>query len=83
MKTTKEQENPIRRRLLNVRQAAIYINCSKTWLYNSVANYKLPFPCFRTEYGIRFDTADLDDYLSKREILPVSPGKNKREVMRM
>jgi predicted DNA-binding transcriptional regulator AlpA len=63
-------------RILNLKKAAVYIGCGRTWLYNHI--HSLPFAYIRTDYGIRFDTADLDDYLSKCKVLPFEIGKIKK-----
>jgi len=61
--TATVQEEPVRGKLLTTTQAAKYIGAGKTWVYARLASGTLPFPHFRFKYGIRFDTADLNDYM--------------------
>ena len=59
------QNRPVRGKLLRGKEAIEYIDCGRTWFYNRLASGKLPFPYFQLQYGKRFDTADLDDYLRR------------------
>jgi predicted DNA-binding transcriptional regulator AlpA len=61
------QGKPYRGELINATKAAKRIGVGKTWIYNRMESRTLPFPCYRCEYGKRFDTADLDDYLRIRK----------------
>jgi len=59
------QDRPVRGKLLRAKEAIKYINCGHTWFFNRLAAGKLPFPYFQLEYGKRYDTADLDDFLRR------------------
>ena len=67
------QDRPVRGEMLKGKEAIKRLGCGHSWFYNSLASGKTPFRYFQTEYGKRFDSADIDDYLSRREILPAAP----------
>jgi len=82
--TAAAQDRPVRGKLLRGKDAIKYIGCGRTWFYNRLASGKLPFPHFQLEYGRRFDTADLDDYLRRRKDstgVP-APGNNQGGSMK-
>ena len=58
-------QGPVRGDLLKGKEAIKRLGCKHTWFYNRLASGKLPFPYFQLQYGKRFDTADLDDYLRR------------------
>ena len=60
---------PVRGILVTPTAAAKYIGCGKTWFYAHISLFN-HFDC---DYGKRFDTADLDDYLSRKKRPGVVP----------
>ena len=71
----KVQKSPVRGELLKGKEAIKRLGCKHTWFYNRLASGKLPIRYFQTEFGKLFDSADIDDYLRRREILPVMLSK--------
>jgi predicted DNA-binding transcriptional regulator AlpA len=64
---TKGPEKEDRR--LNVEDAAKYLGCCKSWLYDRMKAGTLPYPLIsiRYDFGLRFNVSNLDAYIRLKE----------------
>lgn len=61
-KAVSQEGNPVRGKLITVKEAAEYIHMGKATFYECISTGKIPF--FRPPKGtILLDTADLNDWL--------------------
>jgi excisionase family DNA binding protein len=74
IKAIKKKKKPVRGELVTVNEAIKYTRLGRTSLYESINKGYIRY--FRPKKGkILFDTADLDDYLSKCEVpASTTPG---------
>jgi excisionase family DNA binding protein len=56
--------------LLNVRQAAVYLNVTERWIKRAVAERRIPYT--RTGRLIQFKREDLDSYVEGNMVYPDS-----------
>jgi predicted DNA-binding transcriptional regulator AlpA len=79
-KTIVKREKELRPKdeLLTVPQAAKYLTCGKTWLYNCINAGTLPYPlCLdRYDFGLRFRVSILDAYLRFKQDSAGTAGRN-------
>jgi predicted DNA-binding transcriptional regulator AlpA len=65
----KQEEQPVRGKLLNVKQAVEKAGMGKSWFYERMRNGTLPFPWFFPTPGKRlFDSADIEDWHRKIKV---------------
>ncbi len=66
------QPEPIKRRLLNVKETAEYASLSVHTLYTMVSQRRIPF--VKVGGALRFDLALLDEWIKQHTVMPM-PSK--------
>jgi len=71
----------VRGQLLSVDEAVKITRLGKDWYYRHMRNGTLPFKWFLLDAGKRFmDSADISDWLEKKEVPAATKPKDKKEV---
>ena len=67
------QPEPLKRRLISIREAAEYTGLSPHTLYRMVSQRRIPYE--KVGGALRFDLALLDEWIKQHTVMPVPPRK--------
>lgn len=66
-----KQNEPIKRRLLNIQEVAEYTGLSVHTLYTMVSQRRIPFPYVKVGRLIKFDLRKLDEWIAEKTVMPM------------